>query len=312
MKTERQTVATVLIALISSNVWANNQGLSGSLGAAVIYDQTQSNLSAGADETITSLDSKGEDVTSSTLVPLGQIRYQFNQHQIFIGQSEDTFIQGLLALEVGYKNQWQEGSSLTLAFAPTLVGGNVWSNAYLLNTKRDKTSIEGNAYRVNYQYQYARLKLAYYDRAVENEQAPSELLNRDGDGYFAQFEVTLPLAGNLFVEPSLFYQRETTQGKANTFDKLGAGLSATLIFYPYALAIDARVSASDYEVKHPLFNKVREQEQLHLIVSAEEENFLGINQVSLIAQASYQYSQSNIAFYNSEEFSMLVGALYRF
>ncbi|WP_100751734.1 DUF2860 family protein [Vibrio salilacus] len=312
MNINRLTVATVLIACTSPNVSAANQGLSGSLGAVIVYNQSQNNLSTAAAETLTSLNGEAEHVDSSTLLPLGQVRYQFHQHQIFVGQSEDTFVKGLLGLEIGYKNQWHEGSSFTLAYAPTLVAGEAWQNAYLIDNKREKTSIKGDVVRVNYEYQYAGLKLAYYDRAIKNEQAPSDLLNRNGDGYFAQFALTLPLSGNLFIEPSLFYQHENTQGKANTFDKFGAGLAATLTLYPYTLVIDARISGSDYEVKHPLFKKVREDELFHLQVSAEEKDFLGINQVSLIAQVNYQQSNSNLTFYDSEEFGMLIGALYRF
>lgn len=312
MKAELFTVTSVLMALTSQYVCASNQGLSGSIGAVAIYNQTQSNLATGADEVLNSLNSEGQSFTTSAIVPLGQIRYQFNQHQIFLGQSEDTFVKGLLALEVGYKNQWDKGSSLTMAFAPTLVAGEVWKNAYLLDDKREKTNINGDVFRVNYEHQYAVLDVAYYDRTIENELAQSHLLDRNGHGYFSNFALTIPFSANVFIEPNLFYQRDNAHGKANAFNKLGAGLTATFFFYPYTLAIDTRISGSQYEVEHPIFHKVREDEQFNFSLSAEEAEFLGLNQVSLVAQLTYEQSNSNLTFYNRQELAILFGGLYRF
>ncbi|WP_193252109.1 DUF2860 family protein [Vibrio navarrensis] len=312
MKTDLVTVTSLVMAFATQCAFAAEQGFSGSIGAVAIYSETQSNLDIGADKVLTSLNSEGENVTGSTLAPLGQLRYQFGQHQLFIGQNEDTFVKGLLALEVGYKYLLDKDSSLSVAIAPTLAAGKTWQNPYLLDSKREETNVEGDVLRFHYENQFALLNLAYYDRKVEKDRSPSELLRRNGDGYFAHFALFLPFSTDLFIEPSLFYQRDNAQGKANAFDKFGAGITATYLFYPYTLALDTRFSGSRYQAKHPLLHKIRQDEQFNVSLSFEEAGVLGFDQMSLVAQVGYEQSHSNLTFYHREEFGILIGGLYRF
>ncbi|EGR9006558.1 DUF2860 domain-containing protein [Vibrio vulnificus] len=312
MKTELVTVTSLFMAFAAQCAFATEQGFSGSIGAVAIYSETQSNLNVGAEKILTSLNREGEIVTGSTLAPLGQLRYQFGQHQLFLGQSEDTFVKGLLALEVGYQYSLDENSSFSFAIAPTLAAGKTWQNPYLLDRKREETNVEGDVLRFHYENQFALLNLAYYDRTVEKDRAPSELLRRNGDGYFAHFALVVPLFDNVFIEPSLFYQQDNAQGKANAFEKLGTGITATYLVYPYTLALDTRLSGSSYQAKHPLLGKTRQDGQINVSLSFEEAEFLGYEQMSLIAQVGYEQSHSNLTFYHREEFGILIGGLYRF
>ncbi|ELP5728717.1 DUF2860 family protein [Vibrio vulnificus] len=312
MKTELVTATSLLMAFAAQCAFAAEQGFSGSIGAVAIYSETQSNLDTGVEKVLTSLNREGEIVTSSTLAPLGQLRYQFGQHQLFLGQSEDTFVKGLLALEVGYQYSWDDDSSISFAIAPTLAAGKTWQNPYLLERKREETNVEGDVLRVHYENQFALLNLAYYDRTVEKDRAPSELLRRNGDGYFAHFALVVPLFDHVFIEPSLFYQQDNAQGKANAFDKLGSGITASYFFYPYTLALDTRLSSSRYQAKHPVLGKTRQDEQFNVSLSFEEAEFLGYEQLSLVAQVGYEQSHSNLTFYHREEFGILLGGLYRF
>ena len=312
MKTNLLMAMSVVMSLISSDTLAARQGLSGSVGAVAIYNEIQSNLNTGDDNRLSSLNHEGNRVVTSNLIPLGQVRYQINDHQIFVGQNEDTFVRGVLALEIGYTNQWNSASSLTVAVAPTLVTGEVWANPYLLNNAREKTDIKGNVYRLKFEHHYMSLNLAYYDREVGREMTPNSLLNRDGNGYFSNISFPIPFSADVFIEPILFYQIDSAQGKANAFDKLGVGLSATLFVHPYTFVIDSRLSTSEYDAKHPIFEKIREEDRFHLSLSFEEVNILGFDQVSFVSQLAYEQSQSNIAFYNQQEFTILLGGLYRF
>ncbi|NTJ40162.1 DUF2860 family protein [Vibrio vulnificus] len=58
--------------------------------------------------------------------------------------------------------------------------------------------------------------------------------------------------------------------------------------------------------------KTRQDGQINVSLSFEEAEFLGYEQMSLIAQVGYEQSHSNLTFYHREEFGILIGGLYRF
>lgn len=304
----------VPIILTTPVTHANNtqQGFSGELGLFAIYSEGQNNLSTDSNSVITSINNTGNSITSSAIFPLGTVRYQLDKHILFAGQSEDTFIKGILTLDLGYEYQINRDSLITVAFSPTIVEGKVWQNPYLTNSKRVETNIEGNAYRLKYENQFLTTNIAYYDRDVKYESSQHSELNRGGDGYFAQIAIVLPFSSSVFIEPSIFYQRDDATGKAMAYDKIGAGLSATLLHKEYSFVIDGRYAKSDFDAMNPLFDSIRNDEHLNLTLSLVEGGIFSIQPLSLIAQVSYSESDSNISFYSEDDVSFLLGCLYEF
>ncbi|WP_295893605.1 DUF2860 family protein [uncultured Vibrio sp.] len=312
-------MARISIILLSSILTASiahassdQQGFSGDLGLFAIYSEGKSNLSTESNAIISSLSKPDETIESGAIFPLGNIRYQTGQHVLFAGQSEDTFVKGILALEIGYGYRLSQESLVSVAVSPTLVEGKVWKNPYLTDAQRVETNIEGNAYRLKYENEFLTTNLAYYDRDVESEGSPHAELDRDGDGMFGQLAIVLPLSSSVFIEPSLFYQIDNAAGKAMAYDKLGAGISASFLHNQYSFIIDTRYARSNFDAINPLFSATREDEHLNLTLSLIEEGIFNIQPLSLIAQMSYSESDSNIAFYDEEDLSFLLGSLYEF
>ncbi|WP_102403684.1 DUF2860 family protein [Vibrio sp. 10N.261.55.A7] len=305
-------LVSTLLASSVSLANENPQGFSGDLGLFALYSEGKSNLSTDSDALITSLDNNGDSISTGAVFPLGNIRYQSDRHLFFAGQSEDTFVKGILALELGYGYQLSPGSLLSLAVSPTIIKGKVWQNPYLTGTKRVETDIEGNAYRLKFENEFLTTNLAYYDRDIESEGSQHATLNRDGKGYFAEIALVLPFSSHLFIEPSLYYQKDDATGAAMAFDKLGAGVSATLLQNEYTFIFNGRYAKSDFNAVNPVFNSTRKDDHLSLTASLIEEGIFNVPPLSLIAQVSYSETDSNIAFYSEEDVSFLLGSLYEF
>ncbi|NOI81325.1 DUF2860 domain-containing protein [Vibrio tubiashii] len=312
MEKKLPITVSIFMTFLSFHSNSSEQGISGELGLFAQYQETKSNLSTGSDKALTSLKNEGASVSESSVFPLGNIQYQWGNHLVFIGQSEDTFVRGVLALELGYRNQINRNSSLSVAIAPTVQDGEVWSNPYLVNDKRAKTDSKGNVYRIKYEHQILTMDFAYYDRKIDTEASPNKALNREGKGYFSKLAISLPLSTSALIEPSVFYQMDDAQGSAMAFDKIGAGITASILSGHYTFVFDGRFSTSEYDATHPIFGVTREEDKLHLGLLFEEREIFGDPQMSLIAQITYEKSDANISFYDEEGVSFLIGGLYRF
>jgi len=312
VKKKLAVTAGVCVTLLSFHTKGSEQGFSGEVGLFAYYQEAKSNLSTDSDKVLSSLSDEGSSVSASTVLPIGNVQYQINNHQVFIGQSEDTFVRGVLALEFGYRNQINKNSSFSIAIAPTLQEGEVWSNPYLVDSRRVKTDSKGNVYRTKYEHQFLTIDLAYYDRKIDTETSPNESLNREGKGYFSRFAIPVPLSMSTLVEPSVFYQIYDAKGKAMAFEKIGAGLTASITSDHYTFVLDGRISTSSYDATHPIFGMTREEDKIHIGLLFEDREIFGHPKISLVTRLTYEKSDANTSFYDEEVVSILVGGLYRF
>ncbi|MGR6872401.1 surface lipoprotein assembly modifier [Pseudomonas sp. HK3] len=302
------------VILTTSIAHANNtqHGFSGELGLLATYREQTNNVSTNSLSTIAETNNSGDSFTTGDLLSLAAIRYRLNKHVFFAEQSEDTFVRGILAIELGYGYQINQDSQVSIGFAPTVARGRVWQNPYLTKAERSETNIKGNAYRLKYENSFLNSNFAYYDRNVESEGSQYTALNRNGDGYFGQTAIILPLSSHIFIEPILFFQRDNATGNAMAYDKLGAGLSTTFLYNNYSMFIHGRFAKSDFDAINPLFNSVRKDENLNLTLTLVEEGALNINSLSFIAQVSYHETNSNISFYSKEDLAFFLGFSHQF
>ncbi|AIU66516.1 DUF2860 family protein [Vibrio coralliilyticus] len=294
------------------------QGFSGEFGIFAGYSNTNSNFNTETNETITSLNQGGKSDSEAVFVPLGSLRYQFGDHQIFLGQSEDTFVRGVLAAEIGYKNQLSRDSAISISYAPTVVDAKTWQNPYALNSTRKKTDIKVDAYRLKYEFSSLTANFVYYDRKLDTETSgvsnnvDASLLNRNGDGYLGKLAYGLPISENMLIEPSLLYRKDSADGKAMAYDNMGVGITHYIMAGASTYVLDARYSQADFDAVNPLFGKTRKDDRMSINFSYEYLGVFGLQNLSLTGQLSYEKLDSNIKFYNEQDYSILVGSYFYF
>ncbi|XHF85552.1 DUF2860 family protein [Vibrio sp. HN007] len=187
-----------------------------------------------------------------------------------------------------------------------------------IELKKKKTDIKADAYRLKYEFLSLTANFIYYDRKLDTETSgvsnnvDASQLNRNGDGYLGKLAIGLPVSQNMFIEPALFYRKDNADGKAMAYDNIGAGVTYYVMAGSSTYVLDARYSQADFDAINPLFNKTRKDDRMSINFSYEYLGVFGLQNLSLTGQLSYEKLDSNIKFYNEQDYSALVGSYFYF
>ncbi|WCE32489.1 surface lipoprotein assembly modifier [Vibrio sp. SCSIO 43137] len=296
----------------------SKKGISGEIGFIAGYSRNTSNFNLDNETKSGSLNSKGKTEGEAVFGPLGQVRYNMGDKEIFLGTSQEDIVKGIFAVELGYKQEISRNGSLSFSYLPTVVEGETWRDPYVVNSKREKTDISGNAYRLKYEFLSLTADVIYYDYDIDKEESGTSqnvnrsLLKRSGDGYIAHVGVGLPITSSTIIEPALYYRKNSADGKAMAYDQTGVGITFIQMFGDNTLAIDTRYSKSEHKAVNPVFNKKQKDSDTSITISFEKSQFMGWSAVNLNAALSYSKSDSNIAFYDESEIAAFTGMNYQF
>ncbi|WP_333003421.1 DUF2860 domain-containing protein [Vibrio coralliilyticus] len=324
----KTSYALLTLTALSTSAFANmeqgrfdQQGFGGELTFLTGYGKSESNLSTENSTKTGVLNTSGQSDSQFIAAPFGQLRYTFGDQQVFFGMSRDDIVEGVFAMELGYAFELQDHSALSLSYLPTIAAGEVWEDPYLVNTARKETDVSGNAYRIQYE-NIANLGIdadfAFYDRDVDNERSGSQssvntaLLNRDGSGYLVGISSGVPLTRSIFLMPTLRYHHFDADGKAMAYDKYSLDLTAMYMFGNSAISLNGGYSKADYDAENPLFNTTREDTGYEINLAYEYRDFLGWQNFGFNILAGYSNTDSNITFYDQNNYMMGVGISYLF
>jgi hypothetical protein len=308
------------LIFLSCSAWAETakQGFSGEIGLFAGFNQTTSNFNTDQETKSIILNSEGKSDFSAAVIPLGQLRYQAGEHQLFIGTSEEDIIKGTLMFEVGYRKQITQNSTFSVSYLPTLVHSKTWEDPYLVNTKRKKTDTYGDAFRIKYEFLSLGVDAIYYDREIDNEKSGNmlsvnkQLLDRNGDGYLVNLFAGLPLTDSLMIEPSITYHQDKADGKAMAYKGQGGGLTFIYFTDNSMIALDTNYFCTKYDAINPLFTQKQKDNTYSVTLSYEQNNIFGVKDISISANAGYSETDANINFYNEKEMMFLMGSTYYF
>lgn len=309
--------------LLSSNALAalDQGGLSGEISLLTGFS---SDTSDSEDIKKGDLNSAGKTESSAALMPLGQIRYTFgqdNDKQVFLGSSRGDIIEGVFAIEFGYAFEYGNDSSMSLSYLPTVAAGEVWEDPFITNSKRKKTDISGDTFRMqidNILDVGLSGDFAFYKQKIKNEQsgvhlsAKPSVLQRDAKGYYASFSMGVPISDTSLLEPSFSYQRHLADGDAVSFSRYGASLNYLMMVDAHAFSLNGDYSYSSYDAKNPVFGTTREDHGYSLNLGYEYQDIMGWEDWGVNALAGYSNSNSNITFYDTKGYFFGVGVSYHF
>lgn len=317
----KHTLSAIVTGLLASGIAFNaqaSQGLSGEIGFLLGESEVRSNFNTDHAVKTGDLNSEGKSETEESTTIFGQLRYDVGDHQLFAGTSDEDIVRGVFALELGYRYTLNPESHLSLSFLPGVVDGKTWADPYLVDVARQETDVSGNAVRLQYDVSLFSADLVVYDRTLDREQSGQQLtsqrqaLARDGDGILARFAVALPLGHTSYLEPALIYRDDAADGKAMAYQRLGVELTYLFSVGPHQFALDGRYARSEYDAVHPVFGQTREDDHLSTVLTYEYQDIAGWQGVNLLALAMYQQSDANIAFYDQDTVSVMVGGTYAF
>jgi len=265
-----------------------------------------------------SLNSAGESETQAILAPLGSIKYTYghgNNQQFFFGTSRNDIAVGDLALEAGYKQKFANNTVMSLAFIPTIVGGETWKDPYTTGQDRQETDIEGDAFSVsfnNIMNSGLSAQLGVYNSEVDDEESGQAALDRDGQGLYSKLAYAIPFTQQGKLISAVKYISFDADGDAMSYDQYGLKVTLQKAIGRHLFSSSISYDKARYDETNPIFNKELEEEQFSAFIAYEYANIMNWQNWSLISFAGYDYTSANIDFYEEREFITSVGVNYKF
>lgn len=301
-------------------------GFDGELSVLAGYSSQESNFNTDNAVKNGELNSRGESDSSIVVFPLGQLRYTFGReanNQLFLGTAREDVVTGLVALELGYKREVGQDSSVALSVLPTVVNDETWEDPFVLGESRKETDASGNAIRLQYDNilgSMLNLDMAWFDREIDEERsgealAPDDMqaLRRDGDGWYSRLSYRLPIARGAILAPALRYQSFDADGDAMSYSRWGLDATYVRFIGRHRYSLSAEYSNYDFDASHPVFNRTREDDQWGLTMGYEYANIFGWQDWAFTGIISFSERDSNINFYDeTERFIVSAGVTYHF
>lgn len=313
----------ITLALISGSAsaqLAETAGFAGEVSLSTGFYSVESNLNTDDDnKNLDSLYDTNDAVTGGLLLPLGNLTYTFGNdlnQQFYAGTSREDIATGTLAFEMGYKYQLASGMIIDASILPTIMSGEVWADPYQA-TNRQTTDEDGNAYRLqlkNIAGSKFSVDMAYATKDVETDVrgAIDPSLRRDADTIFFKTDYKYMVDQTTMLQPRLSYVSSDADGDANSFKGYGVELSYFKFLNRHQFALTAGFNTRDYDAVNPVFDQTREDDEMSLFAAYEYANFMDWQDWSFISFAGFGSTDSNIDFYDKNEYMMSVGMSYKF
>lgn len=264
------------------------------------------------------LNSTGDSETQAILAPLGSVKYTYghgNNQQLFFGTSRDDIAVGDLALEIGYRQKFADNTIMSLAFIPTLVGGETWRNPYVTNQERQETDIQGDAFSASFDNIMGSgfsAQIGIFNSEVDDEESAYASLDRDGQGLYSKLAYAIPFTQQGKLISAVKYTSFDADGDAMSFDQYGLKITLQKAIGRHLFSSSIGYDKARYDESNPVFDKELEEEQFSALVAYEYVDIMNWKNWSLISFAGFDYTSANIDFYEEREFITSVGVNYKF
>jgi hypothetical protein len=300
-----------------SNIYAvgpteKSTGFSGRLSAGAGYMTSTDQLKTNDEnKRIDSL--SGDADWYDKFMPLAwfNLRYTFVEsgRQVYFGTPSEP--SGPPGLSLGFVQQFSDGSRLDISvFTRPL--SEVWRDPYLTDTRRKETREYNYGTRFAYEEIFGSgFKLSYaFSRVDVNVDDIGDRFNdlkRDGYIHNAEVEYDFKLGKTVTMLPGFELSIGDIEGEANAYTGYQFGLGFRKFSKPYQLMLKAAIGWDDYDDKHPVYNKTRNDTNYSVFGMLTRSDLFGQDFLFATLMAGYRYRDSNISFLDAQTF--LSGAM---
>eukprot|EP00481_Brizalina_sp_1-RS-2013_P002225 TRINITY_DN5853_c0_g1_i1.p1 TRINITY_DN5853_c0_g1~~TRINITY_DN5853_c0_g1_i1.p1 ORF type:complete len:186 (-),score=22.07 TRINITY_DN5853_c0_g1_i1:165-722(-) len=168
---------------------------------------------------------------------------------------------------------------------------------------RTKTDVDGGAVRMklsNLSQTNISLDMAYAYADVEEDNVPSQLLERDSQAYFIKAQYLSMLSRQSGINYGLSYTFHDAYGKANQHNRYGIEASYFFVSSSYAVAITGNYAHSDYPADNPIFDQSRTDNSYRLFIAYEYKDLGSWENWSIATFTGTRKNHSNIDFLHIE------------
>jgi hypothetical protein len=285
-----------LLLLSWSNIYAagpaeKSAGFSGRLSAGAGYMTSTDQLkTTDENKRIDSLSGDADWYDKFMPLALFNLRYTFAEsgRQVYFGTPPE--LSGPPGLSLGFV-QLSE----------------VWRDPYLTNTGRKETREYHYGTRFAYEEIFGTgFKLSYafsrIDVNVDDIGDRFKDLERDGYIHNAQVKYDFRLGQSVSLSPGFELSIGDIDGEANAYTGYQFGMGFRKFSKLYQLMLKAAIGWDDYDDKHPVFNKTRNDTNYSVFGMLTRSDLFGQDFLFATLMAGYRYRDSNISFLEAQTF----------
>lgn len=330
--TTKRTFSSAILLCLSLEGFAEQQrpkesGFSGDVLIGSVYLNSASLMTAGDDNQVLNTFSDSAD-SDQRLLPglLGNVYYTFDSltDQAYVGVSRSKAIEGQFSPELGYRRLLDGRSSFTLAYIPSLIKSDTYSDPFVLGQERDETEQSLSAVRAKWESivnSGVSVELAYGELDIENEysgnflslsQADMNQLQRDARFGYASVEMRVPIAKGIFLAPSIYAIDRNADGDAYSHQATGFELGLFALSGRHRFSANVRVADYKYDADNPVFNKRRDDQKISAFAGYFFTKPFGWDNTTFTIIGNYQELDSNIDFYQADGLTIATGLNWSF
>lgn len=205
----------------------------------------------------------------------------------------------------------------TLGVLVSMGSSDVWKDPYLLGQDRAKT--KENKKSLSFFFEdilETGLNLHYtsvWSHVKEDESGlRSQDLRRRGQAHHIRLDCGLPLSEKLILAPGLRYELGNFSGKSNAYQAFGGDLALTRIMEGWMMTLSLGGTARNFEKRHPVFAKTREEREGSAALTLAFPAPLGYDDLTLMVMMGHNTVQANHTFFENRTSFAGAGVRYAF
>jgi len=341
MSTTARILTAGALGVLASSAWAaqgvpEGTGLSGFAQLSYSYNGVENNEVAGigigsytefTPESIDSVFNSPNEVTEGLPGFNFQVNYTLESRtQFFLGRELVDAVRFDFSQQAGVRQELADKSNVSAAYVFSGIPTKVWEDPFVEGQKRGKTDRNADGLRLGYGRilgSQAHLQYTYRSIDIDKERsgqflgltaAEQKLLQRDGDQHEVRFGYQFDLGNKESLVPELIYTNDDRDGDAVSAEQWGVQLTYAKGGERFNLALTGSYSSADYDKRHPIYGKTREDDSWGVGGTVFDKSLLRAlgKDWWATATAAYYEGDSNINFYDSTLWTMGLGVMYRF
>ncbi len=310
--------AGLLILALSMPVAAEEgkSELSIRLGAGGFFLTKADNLWGNGHKTLRSLNSSPKSATVVVPFPLLDARLTRPRGEGWLSGTQFYFNTGMSepgSLVLGARSTTRFGTFDGYLFYSLV--SRAWENPYV--PYREATRQREYGMKIAGRELFGtRLSLSYRLGAVDVKDDLigdwNRDLKRDGFTHTGSVGYSFSLGKGVDLTPAFTYEKGDFKGKSNSYDQFGGSVALTYGTKDLFFLVRASANTADFDTRHPVFNRTRDEKTYSLSSQITFENPWGFKRYFATLGAAGSTTDSNIRFFDKHSVFGFVAGGYRF
>lgn len=330
-----------MLAVAAGSAWAaqdvpKESGFSGFVQLGYSYNGVENNEVAGIGignfdnftrSRINSINTSPNEVTEGLPNFNYQLNYTFDSRtQLYFGRELVDAVRFDFTQQLGVRQELGDKSNLSIAYVFSGITTKVWQDPYVAGTPRSKTDRDASGVRLGYgrilgsqaylQYTYRKIDIdkEQSGQALGLTAAQRRLLKRDGDQNEVRFGYNFDVGNGVSLVPEIIYTNDNRDGDAVSSDTWGVQLTYANRGERFNTVLTGGYSWADYDKTNPIYGTTQNDDSWGVGGTLFDKKLLGFMGKDWLATATAGYweTDSNTDFYDSQLWTVGVGAMYRF